>query len=82
LISNEFGNAIAIDDEHKSPTDQPMPMTLESTDPMHTDSHEMVFFYVLKLYLNISFMLNIFRCLICHLVLVRRKLRWRILMER
>ncbi|KAK2408713.1 CYCLIN B2-4 [Trifolium repens] len=41
LISNEFGNAIAIDDEHKSPTDQPMPMTLESADPMHTDSHEM-----------------------------------------
>jgi hypothetical protein len=82
LISNESGNAIAIDDEHKSPADQPMPMTLESTDSMHIDPHEMVFFYILKLYMNISFMLNIFRCLICHLVLVRRKLRWRILMER
>ncbi|CAJ2635906.1 unnamed protein product [Trifolium pratense] len=41
LNSNEFGNAIAIDDEHKSPTYQPIPVTLESIDPMHTDPHEM-----------------------------------------
>lgn len=40
-ISNEFGSAIAIDDEHKSPTDKPVPMSLEQMEPMHSDSDEM-----------------------------------------
>ncbi|KAL5063590.1 hypothetical protein RYX36_025327 [Vicia faba] len=40
--SNVFGKAIAVDDEHKTPADQqPEPMTLEHTEPMHSDSHEM-----------------------------------------
>ncbi|AET03638.1 G2/mitotic-specific cyclin-2 [Medicago truncatula] len=41
LNSNEFGNSIAVDDELKSPEDQPEPMTLEHTEPMHSDPLEM-----------------------------------------
>ncbi|XP_045831492.1 G2/mitotic-specific cyclin-2-like [Trifolium pratense] len=37
LNSNEFGNAIAIDDEHKSPTYQPIP----ATDPHEMEEVEM-----------------------------------------
>ncbi|XP_050872074.1 G2/mitotic-specific cyclin-2 isoform X2 [Lathyrus oleraceus] len=39
--SNVFGKAIAVDDEHKTPADQPVPMTLEQTEPIHGDPHEM-----------------------------------------
>ncbi|XP_058767452.1 G2/mitotic-specific cyclin-2-like [Vicia villosa] len=39
---NVFGKAIAVDDEHKTPGDQqPEPMTLEQTEPMHSDPDEM-----------------------------------------
>lgn len=40
---NEFGDSIAIDDEHKLPADQPVPMALEQTEPVIIDLDEMVF---------------------------------------
>jgi len=53
LNSNEFGNSIAIDDELKSPEDQPEPMTLEHAEPMQP--LEMVLFYVLKTFILFYF---------------------------
>ncbi|XP_061373086.1 G2/mitotic-specific cyclin-2-like [Gastrolobium bilobum] len=39
---NVIGNSISLDDAHKLPEDQPVPMSLEQTEPpMHSDSDEM-----------------------------------------
>ncbi|KAL2988362.1 hypothetical protein AAZX31_11G082700 [Glycine max] len=40
--SNGFGEHIFVDEEHKSTTDdQPVPMSLEKTEPMHSESDQM-----------------------------------------
>ncbi|XP_020216158.1 G2/mitotic-specific cyclin-1 [Cajanus cajan] len=40
--SNGFGESIFVDDEHNMPTDdQPVPMSLEQTEPMHSESDQM-----------------------------------------
>ncbi|TKY70259.1 G2/mitotic-specific cyclin-1 [Spatholobus suberectus] len=39
--SNGFGESIFIDDEHKPTDDQPVPMSLEQTEPMHNESDQM-----------------------------------------
>lgn len=42
--SNGFGDSIFVDEEHKPTTDdQPVPMSLEQTEPMHSESDQMVF---------------------------------------
>ncbi|CAJ1930640.1 unnamed protein product [Sphenostylis stenocarpa] len=39
--SNGFGEVIFVDDEHKPTGDQPVPMSLEQTEPMHSESDQM-----------------------------------------
>ncbi|AES95280.1 G2/mitotic-specific cyclin-1 [Medicago truncatula] len=39
--SNGFGDFIFVDDEHKPVEDQPVPMALEQTEPMHSESDRM-----------------------------------------
>ncbi|KAG5069625.1 G2/mitotic-specific cyclin-1 [Glycine max] len=40
--SNGFGDSIFVDEEHKPTTDdQPVPMSLEQTEPMHSESDQM-----------------------------------------
>ncbi|KAI4314641.1 hypothetical protein L6164_027529 [Bauhinia variegata] len=39
--SNDFGACIFIDDEQKPPADQPVPMSLEKSEPMHSELHQM-----------------------------------------
>lgn len=62
-----FGKAIAVDDEHKTPADQPVPMTLEQTEPIHGDPHEMVLFLVIIK--SVFLLFSLFQCLIRLLVL-------------
>ena len=55
--SNEFGDSIFIDDEHKSPRDQPVPMSLELTEVMMTEQDEMVF-YVITMVMFLEYISN------------------------
>ena len=47
--SNGFGEVIFVDDEHKPTEDQPVPMSLEQTEPMHSELDQMVFYNVTSL---------------------------------
>ena len=49
--SNRFGECILIDDEHKSMEDQPVPMSLEQTEPMHSELDQMVLLFFASLFI-------------------------------
>ena len=54
---NEFGDSIFIDHEHKSPRDQPVPMSLEVTEVTMTEQDEMVF-YVISMFMFLEYISN------------------------
>jgi len=48
--SNGFGEAIFVDDEHAPTDDQPVPMSLELTEPIQSELDQMVFYNVTSIY--------------------------------